>query len=202
MKRIIVAITGATGVIYGIRLLEVLMELDMETHLILSEAAKKNILLETEYAIEDIEKLAFMVHDAGNMAASISSGSFKTDGMVVAPCTVKTLSGIAHSYNDNLIVRAADVVLKERRRLVLVVRETPLHKGHLELMSKVADIGGIILPPIPAFYFKPKQIEDLIDHTVGKVLDLLEIEHSLFKRWEGVRDLVDINKTVKIESVK
>jgi 4-hydroxy-3-polyprenylbenzoate decarboxylase len=193
MKRIIVGITGATGVIYGIRLLEVLVELNTETHLVLSEAAKKNILLETDYTIEDIEKLASMVHGVGNMAASISSGSFKTDGMVVAPCTVKTLSGIAHSYNDNLIVRAADVVLKERRRLVLVVRETPLHKGHLEMMSKVADIGGIILPPIPAFYFKPKQIEDLIDHTVGKILDLLKIDHSLFKRWEGVRDPVDTN---------
>jgi 4-hydroxy-3-polyprenylbenzoate decarboxylase len=186
MKRIIVGITGATGVIYGIRLLEVLMELDMETHLVLSEAARRNILLETSCAVEDVEKLAFMVHNPSNMAASISSGSFKTDGMVVAPCTVKTLSGIAHSYNDNLIVRAADVVLKERRKLILVVRETPLHKGHLDLMSKVADIGGIILPPIPAFYFGPKQIEDLIDHTVGKVLDLLDIEHSLFKRWEGV----------------
>ena len=185
MKHIIVGITGATGVIYGIRLLEVLMELDVETHLVLSEAAKKNILIETNYTIEDIEKLAFTVHDANNMAASISSGSFKTNGMVVAPCTIKTLSGIANSYNDNLIVRAADVVLKERRNLVLVVRETPLHKGHLELMNKVADIGGIILPPIPAFYFKPKHIEDLINHTVGKVLDLLEINHSLFKRWEG-----------------
>jgi 4-hydroxy-3-polyprenylbenzoate decarboxylase len=202
MKRIIVGITGATGVIYGIRLLEVLMELNTETHLVLSEAAKRNILLETNYTVEGIEKMAFMIHDARNMAASISSGSFKTDGMVVAPCTVKTLSGIAHSYNDNLIVRAADVVLKERRRLVLVVRETPLHKGHLELMSKVADIGGIILPPIPAFYFGPQQIEDLIDHTVGKVLDLLDIDHSLFKRWEGVRGPVDTNKAVKIESVK
>lgn len=203
MKRIIVGITGATGVIYGIRLLEVLMELNTETHLVLSEAAKRNILLETNYTVEDIEKMAFMIHDARNMAASISSGSFKTDGMVVVPCTVKTLSGIAHSYNDNLIVRAADVVLKERRRLVLVVRETPLHKGHLELMSKVADIGGIILPPIPAFYFGPQQIEDLIDHTVGKVLDLLDIDHSLFKRWEGVRGSADTtNKAVKIESVK
>ncbi len=202
MKRIIVGITGATGVIYGIRLLEVLAEFDAETHLILSEAAKKNILLETNYSAADIEKLAFAVHDVRDMAASISSGSFKTDGMVVAPCTVKTLSGIAHSYNDNLIARAADVVLKERRRLILVVRETPLHKGHLELMGKVADMGGIILPPVPAFYFRPKKIEDLIDHTVGKVLDLLDIDHSLFKRWEGTNDSAETKKTVKIESVK
>lgn len=191
MKRIVVGITGATAVIYGIRLCEVLMELNVETHLIISEAAKKNVLLETDYSVQDIEKLASVVHESGNMAASISSGSFKTDGMVVAPCTIKTLSGIAHSYNDNLIVRAADVALKERRRLLLVVRETPLHKGHLELMSKIADLGGIILPPVPAFYFLPKRIEDLIDHTVGKVLDLLEIEHSLFKRWEGVPDFTE-----------
>jgi len=160
----------------------------METHLILSEAAKKNILLETNYDLKNIEKLASMVHDISNIAASISSGSFKTDGMVVAPCTIKTLSSIAYSYDNNLIVRAADVVLKERRRLILVVRETPLHKGHLALMSKVADLGGIILPPIPAFYSRPKKIEDLIDHTIGKVLDLLEIDHSLFLRWEGVDD--------------
>jgi 4-hydroxy-3-polyprenylbenzoate decarboxylase len=202
MKRIIVGITGATGVIYGTRLLEVLMDLGVETHLVLSEAGKRNILLETDYTVEDIEKLASIVHAAGDMAASISSGSFQTDGMVVAPCTIKTLSGIAHSYNDNLIIRAADVVLKERRRLVLVVRETPLHKGHLELMSKVADIGGIILPPIPAFYFGPKEIEDLIDHTVGKILDLLDIDHLLFKRWEGVHDPADTGKTTGTESVK
>lgn len=191
MKRIVVGITGASAVIYGIRLCEVLMDLNVETHLILSEAAKRNVLLETDYSVQDIEKLVSVVHEPANMAASISSGSFKTDGMVVVPCTIKTLSGIAHSYNENLIVRAADVALKERRRLIVVVRETPLHKGHLELMSKIADLGGIILPPVPAFYFLPKQIEDLIDHTVGKVLDLLEIEHTLFKRWEGVQDSTD-----------
>ncbi|HRR70821.1 MAG TPA: UbiX family flavin prenyltransferase [Syntrophorhabdaceae bacterium] len=184
-KRIIVAITGATGIIYGIRLLEVLRELDTETHLILSDAARQNILIETQYKIEYVENLAYKTHNIGNMAASISSGSFKTYGMVVIPCTIKTLSGIANSYNDNLIVRAADVVLKEKRRLVLVVRETPFHKGHLELMGKVADLGGIILPPVPAFYHKPKGIEDIIDHTVGKVLDLMDIDHNLFKRWEG-----------------
>lgn len=188
MKRIIVGITGATGVIYGIRLLAVLKELGVESHVMLSEAAKKNILIETSFTVKMVEELAYKIHDIKNMAASISSGSFKTDGMVIVPCTIKTLSGVAHSYNDNLIVRAADVVLKERRRLILVVRETPLHKGHLELMSRVADLGGIILPPIPAFYHAPKTIDDLINHTVGKMLDLMDIEHSLYRRWEGVND--------------
>jgi flavin prenyltransferase len=188
MKRIIVAITGATGVIYGIRLLEILKELGAETHLILSDAAKKNILLETSFKVDAVEKLAYKVHNIKNMASSVSSGSFKTDGMVIVPCTIKTLSGVANSYNDNLIIRAADVVLKERRRLILVVRETPLHKGHLELMSRVADTGGIIIPPIPAFYHLPKTIDDLINHTVGKILDLMDIEHSLYKRWEGVNN--------------
>jgi 4-hydroxy-3-polyprenylbenzoate decarboxylase len=188
MKRIIVGITGATGVIYGIRLLEVLKELGIESHVMLSEAAKKNILIETSFTVKMVEEMAYKIHDIKNMAASISSGSFKTDGMVIVPCTIKTLSGVAHSYNDNLIVRAADVVLKERRRLILVVRETPLHKGHLELMSRVADLGGIILPPIPAFYHAPKTIDDLINHTVGKMLDLMDIDHSLYRRWEGVND--------------
>jgi 4-hydroxy-3-polyprenylbenzoate decarboxylase len=186
VRRIIVGITGATGVIYGIRLLEALKSAEVETHLILSDSGKKNIRIETDFTIEDVEGLASQVHDIGNLASSISSGSFRTGGMVIAPCTVKTLSGVAHSYNDNLIVRAADVVLKERRRLVLVVRETPLHKGHLELMSKVADIGGIILPPIPAFYHSPRTIDDLLNHTVGKIMDLLEIDNSLFTRWKGI----------------
>lgn len=185
MKRIIVAITGATGVIYGIRLLEVMKEMDVESHLILSEQAKVNIQYETDISVEYVEKLASRVHSATNLAACISSGSFKTEGMVIAPCTIKTLSGIANSYNDNLVARAADVVLKERRKLVLVVRETPLHKGHLELMTKAADLGGIILPPIPAFYHGPRSIQDIVDHTVGKILDLIDIEHSLFRRWEG-----------------
>ncbi len=188
MKRIIVGITGATGVIYGIRLLEILKGLGIESHVMLSEAAKKNILIETSFTVKMVEELACKIHDIKNMAASISSGSFKTDGMVIVPCTIKTLSGVAHSYNDNLIVRAADVVLKERRRLILVVRETPLHKGHLELMSRVADLGGIILPPIPAFYHAPKTIDDLINHTVGKMLDLMDIDHSLYRRWEGVNN--------------
>ena len=186
VRRIIVGITGATGVIYGIRLLEALKNKEVETHLILSDAGKKNILIETDYTIEDVEGLASQVHDIGNLASSISSGSFRTEGMVIIPCTVKTLSGVAHSYNDNLIVRAADVVLKERRKLILVVRETPLHKGHLELMSRVAGLGGIILPPIPAFYHSPRTIDDLLNHTAGKILDLLGIDNSLFTRWKGI----------------
>jgi len=186
MKRIVVGITGATGVIYGIRLLEVLKDLKVEAHLILSDAAKRNISIETSFKIERVKRLAYKVYDINDLAAPISSGSFKTDGMVIAPCTIKTLSGIANSYNDNLIIRTADVVLKERRRLILVVRETPLHKGHLGLMCKVADLGGIILPPIPAFYHTPRSIQDIIDHTVGKILDLMDVDHSLFKRWEGV----------------
>ena len=186
MKRIIIGISGASGVIYGIRLLEVLKELAMETHLVLTEEAKTNILLETSFSVEDLEGLAYKGYDINDLAAPISSGSFKTDGMVIAPCTIKTLSGVAHSYNENLLIRAADVTLKEQRRLILVVRETPLHKGHLELMKRVADLGGVILPPVPAFYHSPRRIEDLIDHTIGKILDLMEIDHSLYKRWEGV----------------
>ena len=185
LKRVIVAITGASCVVYGIRLLEILRGIEIESHLILSEGAKKNIIIETDYSIEDVKKLADHVHSDENLGAPVSSGSFKTDGMVIIPCTIKTLSGVANSYNDNLIVRAADVTLKEARRLILVVRETPLHKGHLKLMHQVADLGGIILPPVPAFYIRPKRIEDLIDHTLGKVFDLLGIENSLYARWKG-----------------
>lgn len=185
MKKIIVGITGATGVIYGVRLLEVLQDMDIESHVVMSEAAEQNIIIETDMTVKDVKKFASRLYNPKDMAASISSGSFKTDGMVIVPCTIKTLSGVANSYNDNLITRAADVMLKERRRLVLVVRETPLHKGHLELMTKVADRGGVILPPVPAFYHYPRKIEDLIDHIVGKILDLMDIDHNLFQRWEG-----------------
>jgi 4-hydroxy-3-polyprenylbenzoate decarboxylase len=184
MKRLTVAITGSTGVIYGIRLLQVLQRPDMELHLIISDVGRQNIILETGYSLEDVEKLAHRVYRPDDLAAPLSSGSFKTDGMVIAPCTIKTLSAVANSYNDNLIARAADVCLKERRRLILVVRETPLHKGHLDLMRTVTDIGGIILPPIPAFYYAPRTIEELIDQTIGKILDLLDIDHQLYKRWE------------------
>jgi len=188
MKRIVVGISGASGVIYGIRLLEVLKELPAETHLVLTEEAKKNILLETTSTVKDVEGLAYQVHDFKDLAAPISSGSFKTDGMVIAPCTIKTLSAVANSYNENLLIRAADVTLKERRLLILVVRETPLHKGHLELMNRVADLGGVILPPVPAFYHRPEGIDDLINHTTGKILDLFGIENTLFSRWKGRKE--------------
>jgi len=185
MKRIVVGITGATGVIYGIRVLEVLHDTDVETHVVISQAARQTILIETGYSVKDVEKLAFRLYDPKDIAGAISSGSFKTDGMVIVPCTMKSLSGLANSYNENLIARAADVVLKERRRLVVVVRETPLHKGHLDLMTRVAEMGGIIMPPVPAFYHNPKKIEDIVDHMVGKILDLFDIEHNLFQRWTG-----------------
>lgn len=183
--KLVVGISGATGAIYGIRVLEVLRVLGVEVHLILTDAGKKTIQLETNYELQAIERLASKVHDVKNIGSSISSGSFKTDGMIVAPCSIKSLSAIAHSYNENLLIRAADVTLKEGRKLVLVVRETPLHSGHLQLMSRVARRGGIILPPMPAFYHQPKTIEDIIDQTVGKILDQFNLEHNLFHRWHG-----------------
>ena len=188
MKRLIVALSGATGVVYGIRLLEVLRGVeDMETHLVVSNAAKRTILLETDYPVDQVEALADKVYNFDDLAAAISSGSYKTMGMVVIPCAMKTLSGIAHSYSDNLILRAADVVLKERRKLVLVLRETPLHLGHIRLMARVTEMGAIIMPPMPAFYHRPKTIDDIINQTVNRVLDLLDIELSqdLFDRWPG-----------------
>ena len=182
-KRIVVGISGASGVIYGARLLEVLKDTDYETHLIISESGKLNFEIETQYKAAEIESMADRVWDHKNMAASLASGSFITEGMVVVPCTIKTLSGIANSYNENLIVRAADVTLKEKRKLVLVVRETPLHKGHLRLMTMAADMGAHILPPVPSFYHQPKSIEDIIDQTIGKIFDYIGIQHDLFKRW-------------------
>ncbi len=185
--RIIVGISGSTGAIYGIRLLQVLREHpDIETHLVMSSHARETIALETDYAIEQVTALAHKVHSINNLAAPISSGSFRVDGMVVIPCSMKTLSAIAHSYDENLLVRAADVTLKERRRLVLVPRETPLHLGHLRLMERVVEIGAILAPPMPAFYTRPKTVEEIVNQTVGRVLDLLAIEHEgLFKRWAG-----------------
>ena len=182
-KRIVIGISGASGVIYGARLLEVLKDTDYETHLIISESGKLNFEIETQYKAADIEAMADRVYDHRNIAASLASGSFITEGMVVVPCTIKTLSGIANSYNENLIVRAADVMLKEKRKLVLVVRETPLHKGHLRLMAMAADMGAHILPPVPSFYHQPKSIQDIIDQTIGKIFDYLGIQHDLFKRW-------------------
>ena len=186
-KRLIVGISGASGIIYGIRLLEVLKDIEnIETHLIISESAELTLKLEVKnWSIEKVKELADVVYNIKNMAAKISSGSFLTSGMVVIPCSIKTLSGIANSYNENLLIRAADVCLKERRKLVVVVRETPLHLGHIELMEKVTRIGGIILPPVPSFYHEPETIEDILNQTIGKVLDQFGIEHNLFKRWNG-----------------
>ncbi|NMB35714.1 MAG: UbiX family flavin prenyltransferase [Firmicutes bacterium] len=183
--RLIVGISGATGAIYGIRLLEILHELKVETHLVLSDAGKKTIQLETAYDPKKIEDLASEVHALNNIGASIASGSFKTNGMIIAPCSIKSLSAIAHSYNENLLIRAADVIIKEKRKLVLVVRETPLHEGHLELMTAVAKKGGVILPPMPAFYNLPRSIDDIVNQTVGKVLDQYDLEHNLYRRWDG-----------------
>jgi flavin prenyltransferase len=184
MKRIIVAITGASGVIYGIRMLEALKG-NVETHLILSEMAQRTLPLETAYDLQQVESLAQFVYDSRDLSASLSSGSFQTDGMVILPCSIKTLSGVAHSYNENLIIRAADVTLKERRKLIMAVRECPLHTGHLRLMLRVSEMGGIIFPPVPAFYHHPSTLDDIIHHTIGKILDLLDIKHTLFRRWEG-----------------
>lgn len=184
---IIIGITGATGSIYGIRLLEVLSgNKDVETHLIISEAGETTIKYETDRTVKDIKKLANYSYDIGDVGARISSGSFKTDGMIIAPCTVKTMSALANSYNENLIIRAGDVTLKERRKLVLMVRETPLHIGHLRSMERLTEMGAIIMPPVPAFYHKPKALEDIIDHTVGKMLDMVGVEHNLFQRWAGI----------------
>jgi flavin prenyltransferase len=198
LSRIIVGISGATGVIYGVRMLKALRDCGVETHLVLTQSAIKNMMIETEYTVADLESLAHTVYDVEDIGAAVASGSYKIDGMVVIPCSIKTLSAVANSFNYNLLVRAADVTLKERRRLVLVVRETPLHEGHLELMTKVTRIGGIIMPPVPAFYHVPKTIDDIIDQTVGKVLDLFSIDGKLFKRW-GTKD--DI-KLVKVKSPK
>jgi 4-hydroxy-3-polyprenylbenzoate decarboxylase len=183
MKRLIVGITGATGAIYGIRLLEFLSKSDVETHLVISTSAEKTIRMETSWTVEQVKALATVTYNMEDVGADISSGSFRTEGMVVIPCSIKSLSAIANSYNENLLIRAADVALKERRKLVLVVRETPLHRGHLSLMLNVADAGGVILPPIPAFYFLPKTLDDIINHTVGRALDVFEIDHNLFNRW-------------------
>jgi 4-hydroxy-3-polyprenylbenzoate decarboxylase len=185
-KRIIVALSGASGVVYGIRTLMHLRDMaEVESHLVLSRGACVNIRIETDYEVDDVEAMADVVYRPDNLAAAISSGSFRTEGMIVIPCTIKTLSGIVHSYADNLLTRAADVCLKEKRKLVLVVRETPLHKGHLELMVRAADLGARIVPPMPAFYHKPETIDDLIDQTIGKVFDSLGLDHHLFRRWEG-----------------
>jgi len=183
---LVIGITGASGVIYGIRLLEVLStNKEVETHLMISEAGTQNIKYETDRKPEQVTALADFYYDIHDVGARLASGSFKRDGMVIAPCSMKTLSAVANSYTDNLLVRTADVTLKERRKLILLVRETPLHLGHLRNMTKVTEMGAIVFPPIPGFYHRPQTIQEVIDHTIGKVLDILDIEHNLFPRWAG-----------------
>ncbi len=187
--RLVIAISGASGAIYGIRMLQALQAVPhVETHLIISKYGRMNIELETDYSPQEVEAMADVVHNPNNQAASISSGSFKTGGMIVAPCSIKTLSAIVHSYADSLIPRAADVILKERRQLVLMTRETPLHLGHCELMCKAAKLGAIIAPPVPAFYNRPQTLEDVVDHTVGRILDLFDIDCGIVKRWKDAEE--------------
>lgn len=188
MRRLIVGISGASGAIYGVRLLQVLRDVaEVETHLVMSQAARQTLALETDLSLREVQALADVVHDARDIAASISSGSFKTAGMAILPCSIKTLSGIVNSYTDGLLTRAADVVLKERRPLVLCVRETPLHLGHLRLMTQAAELGAVVMPPVPAFYHRPQTIDDLINQTVNRVLDqfAIELPEDLFTRWTG-----------------
>ena len=186
MRRIVVGISGASGVVYGIRLLELLRAAaGVETHLVLSDPAKRTIVEETDWVVKDVEALATHRHDNKDIGASIASGSFKTDGMVIAPCSVKEAASVAHCLADNLMTRAADVTLKEGRPLILLVRETPLHVGHLRMLTQLAEMGAVILPPMPAFYHRPKQIEDLVDHTLARVLDRLQVPQTLIGEWQG-----------------
>lgn len=188
MKRLIIGMSGASGAIYGVRLLQILKTVpDIESHLIISQSARQTLSLETNFALRDIQSLADVYHDVRDIAASVSSGSFKTEGMIILPCSIKTLSGIVNSYTADLLTRAADVVLKERRTLLLGVRETPLHIGHLRLMTQAAELGAIIMPPMPAFYHKPSSVLDIIDQTVNRILDQFNIQlpEDLFQRWQG-----------------
>jgi 4-hydroxy-3-polyprenylbenzoate decarboxylase len=186
MKRLVVGISGASAAIYGIRLLQALQDVKVESHLVITDPAREIIALETDYDVSEVEALATHVHGVRDVGAEIASGSFRADGMAIVPCSIKTLSAVASSYADNLLVRAADVTLKERRRLVLMVRETPLHLGHLRLMQEVSEMGAVVYVPVPAFYARPRTIEDLVDHTVGRILDLFDIEHDLLNRWHGM----------------
>ncbi|MFZ6687558.1 UbiX family flavin prenyltransferase [Undibacterium sp. SXout11W] len=187
-KRLIIAITGATGSVYGVRLLEVLRDFPgVETHLMISEAGVLNLHQEMDFKRKDVETLADVVHNVRDVGASIASGSFLSDGMIIAPCSMKTLASVAHGMSDNLITRAADVVLKERRRLVLMVRETPFNLAHLRNMTAVTEMGGIIFPPLPGFYQRPQSIAEMVDHTVGRVLDMFAVQHQLTPRWQGMK---------------
>ena len=184
-RRLVVGISGASGAIYGVRLLELLKGTDIETHLVMSKSAEMTLVYETDYKPKDVRALASVNHPMADIGASISSGSFPTMGMIVLPCSIKTMSEIATGVTSSLLSRAADVVLKEKRRLVLAVRETPLHGGHLRTMTTLADIGAIVAPIVPAFYNRPKTVDDIINHTVGRLLDFFGIETKVVKRWEG-----------------
>jgi 4-hydroxy-3-polyprenylbenzoate decarboxylase len=184
-QRLVVGISGASGTIYGVRLLELLKATDIETHLVMSKSAEMTLVYETDYKPKDVRALAKVNHPAADIGASISSGSFPTMGMIVLPCSIRTMSEIATGVTSSLMSRAADVVLKERRRLVLAVRETPLHGGHLRTMAALADIGAIVAPIVPAFYNRPKTVDDIINHTVGRLLDLFGIDTKIVKRWKG-----------------
>ena len=187
VRRLIVAITGATGSVYGVRLLQALRDMpDIETHLMVSDAGVLNLHQELDMGRKEVEELADVVHHVRDVGASLASGSFQTEGMIIAPCSMKTLAAVAHGLSDNLITRSADVVLKERRRLVLMVRETPFNLAHLRNMTAVTEMGGIIFPPLPGFYHRPQSITELVDHTVGRVLDLFAIPHALAPRWTGM----------------
>jgi 4-hydroxy-3-polyprenylbenzoate decarboxylase len=184
-RRLVIGISGASGAIYGVRMLEILKGSDIETHLVMSRSAEMTLAYETDYKARDVKKLASVTHPIGDIGASISSGSFPTMGMVIAPCSIKTMSEIACGVTSTLLSRAADVVLKEKRRLVLAVRETPLHGGHLRTMTALFDMGAIIAPVVPAFYNKPQTIDDIVNHTVGRLLDLFGIDTGMVKRWQG-----------------
>jgi len=185
-RRLIVGISGASGAIYGVRILQVLQDAGIETHLVMSESARLTLTSETEFSLKQVESLASVVHNAKNIGATISSGSFMTMGMVVAPCSIRSLSEIAYGTTSGLLSRAADGVLKEKRRLVLLVRETPLHLGHLRAMVQAAENGAVIMPPVPAFYAKPQSLNEMVNHTVGRCLDLFDIDAGLVARWPGM----------------
>jgi len=185
-RRLIIGISGASGIVYGVRILQVLQHSDIETHLVMSDSARMTLATELDMSVKEVEALASEVHSAKNIGATISSGSFKTMGMVVAPCSIKSLSEIAYGMTSGLLSRAADVALKERRRLVLLIRETPLHSGHLRTMLQASENGAILMPPVPALYARPQSIDDMVNHTVGRCLDLFDIETDLVKRWSGM----------------
>lgn len=200
-ERLVVGISGASGVIYGIRLLEVLRAVpDVETHLVMTTAARQTIAQETDWVVKDVEALAHTVYANSEIGAAIASGSFATRGMVIIPCSIKTLSAVAQSYSNELIARAADVTLKEARPLVLVVRETPFHLGHLRLMTQAAEIGAVIFPPLPAFYARPRTLDDMVNFTVGRILSRLGFANDLFKQWTGLRQEMETRRHSESET--